>query len=122
MKNAALRHEIPKAQQKGRKPKLSPAATKDDERITLFACKFNVMNELFVPNAAFLVDEPGFDSMDPNRYKSPATILQGVTIELFEEVPEDLHPNMHEHGHFQDMVSIMLFLIKVNFSSHHSNM
>jgi hypothetical protein len=118
MKNAALRREIPKPQQKGRKPKLSPAATKDDERIALFARKFNVMNELFVPNAAFLVDEPDFDSMDPNRYKSPATILQGVTIELFEEVPEDLHPNMREHGHFRDTVSIILFLITVKFSSH----
>ena len=63
------------------------------------------MNELFVDEAAFLVEESGFDLMDNTRYTSPALIMQGVITELFEEVPGDLHGLMKEHTHFRDLVS-----------------
>lgn len=115
MKNAALRSEVPKNKTKGRKPKASSATTSNDERIALFARKFGVMNELFLPEAAFLVNDPDFDPMDPDRYKDPATVLQGVISELFEAVPEDLHSSMREHSHFRDVVSTTLFKKKIAF-------
>ena len=104
MENAALWREIPKAG-KGWPQKNPPTVTKNDERIALHGHKFGVMNELFVDEAAFLVEESGFDLMDNTRYTSPALIMQGVITELFEEVPGDLHGLMKEHTHFQDLVS-----------------
>jgi hypothetical protein len=43
--------------------------------------------------------------MDSGQYQTTKSILQGIITELFEEVPNDLHPLMQEHAHFHDLVS-----------------
>lgn len=105
---ATLRREIPKQSKKGGKSKQIPAVTDKDDRIALYARKFGVMNEIFVPAEVFLVPDPDFDAMDHHRYSTPENTLRGVTAELFEEIPKDLHPMMQEHTHFRDLVSISL--------------
>ena len=70
------------------------------------------MNEVFVPEAAFLTEDPNFDPMNPERYTSDSFIKKGVIAELFEEVPKDLHVKMQESGAFRDAVS---------YSLHHFN-
>ena len=58
------------------------------------------MNKVFVPEAAFLTEDPHFNSLDPDRYTSDSFIRKGVIAELFEEVPKDLHGKMQESGAF----------------------
>jgi len=90
---------------KGRKPKGKAAKGRDDDRIALHARKFCVLNEIFVPDAAFLTRDPNFDPMDPERYRTADSIRNGIIAELFEEVPDDLHEPMQESGSFRDMAS-----------------
>jgi hypothetical protein len=79
--------------------------TTEDQRISKHARKFCVMNEIFVPEAAFLTANPNFDPMDPDRYTSEDFTRKGIIAELFEEVPKNLHGDMEESGAFRDSVS-----------------
>lgn len=87
------------------KGKKKEANVDDDQRVSLHARKFCVMNEIFVPESAFLIADPKFDPMDSDRYTSEDFIRKGVIAELFEEVPMNLHTRMQETGSFRDVVS-----------------
>jgi len=66
------------------------------------------MNEIFVPEAAFITQDPNVNSMDSKRYKTADSIRTGIIAELFEEVPNELHEVMQELGSFYDTVSSTL--------------
>ena len=90
---------------KGKKKEATGKTNNDDQRTSLHAQKFCVMNEIFVSEAAFLTEDPNFDPMDLDRYISEDSIRKGVISELFEEVPKNLHDNMRESATFRDLAS-----------------
>jgi hypothetical protein len=79
-----------------------------DQRITRYAKLFGVMNEPFVDKMALLAPRPIVDSTDPDRYQSDLSKIQGVTAELYETLPEDMHGELQRDTHFQSMVSAPL--------------
>jgi len=96
MELASLRHKVDSSNTlKGRKPKDKAAKGKDNDRIALHAWKFCVMNEVFVPEAAFLTKDPNFNPLDSEWYKTPDSIWNEIIAGLFEEVLEDLPPQHH---------------------------
>lgn len=67
------------------------------------------MNEIFVPEAAFLTADPNFDPVSPDRYTSEDFIRKGIIAELFEQVPVNLHEKMQGSGAFRDLASYSHF-------------
>lgn len=91
----------------------SPADTQED-RIGLYAWKFAIMNEYSVPLSAFMVQHPtGLRSDDTNRWVTKETALQGIVLELYEELPPDLHPMLSILSSFCTKVSFFPNLINV---------
>ncbi|KAH9476949.1 hypothetical protein JR316_0010865 [Psilocybe cubensis] len=82
-----------KKQKKSQKSKTSQLSNKD-KRIAQLGRRFGIMNEPFVPPAAFLVARPSTFSTDAKRYESEMSQLNGVIAELFEEIPKDLHGDL----------------------------
>ena len=122
MELASLHRKVDSSKtSKGRKPKDKAVKGKDDDRIALHARKFCVMNEVFVPEAAFLTKDPNFDPLDSERYKTPDSIRNGIIAELFEEVLEDLHKLLQESGSFRDLVSAMLLYFFFLWLNRHYN-
>jgi hypothetical protein len=116
MEVTSLRRKVKStAASKGRKPKDTAAKSTNDDRIALCARRFGIMNEVFVAESAFLKKDPDVDPMDPERYKTPDSILSGVVAELFEGVPENLHEMMQESGSFRDLVSILYYIRHYHF-------
>ena len=85
----------------------------DEERISLHARKFSVMNEPFISNDAFLKARPiDVRSDNPRRWDTPESALRGLIAELYEEVPRELHSMIEKHTRFRDLVwSITSFLL-----------
>ncbi|KDR65151.1 hypothetical protein GALMADRAFT_260311 [Galerina marginata CBS 339.88] len=92
-----------------------PVGDPEDDRIALHGRKFGIMNEPFVPDAAFLAPQPDCTSVDPARYSTPETALEGVIAELYEEIPEDLHEKLLNLTRFRDT-----FLSKLNDHRRHA--
>ena len=85
-----LKKNDPKHQKSGNKEKLS-----DSDLCTSHLAKcFGVMHEPFVAQSAFLVARPSVDSTHPDRYHSELSKIQGITAELYEVVPDDLHDEL----------------------------
>jgi hypothetical protein len=105
LENAGLRRKHRKISTKDKKKEATEKRANVDQRISLHARKFCVMNEIFVPEAAFLTADPHFDPMDRDRYTSEDLVRKGVIAELFEEVPKNLHGKMVETGDFRDSAS-----------------
>lgn len=76
-----------------------------DQRITRYAKLFGVMNEPFVDKTALLAPRPITNSTDPDRYQSDLSKIQGVTAELYETIPEDMHDELQSSTDFQSVVS-----------------
>ena len=112
MENANLRHKHQKISTKFKGKKKETERSTDDQRISLHARKFCIMNEIFVEEAAFLTADTDFDPMDRDRYSSEDFIRKGVIAELFEEVPKNLHEKMQGSSAFRD---------KVSYSHYHFN-
>ena len=79
-----------------------------DQRTTRYAKHFGVMHEPFVDKTALLAPQPDVDSTDPGRYQSDLSKIQGVTAELYEMLPEDMHDELQSSTHFQSLVSAQL--------------
>lgn len=77
----------------------------EDDRIGLHACKFGVMNELFVHATSFLVENPGCKPYTADCYDTAISAAKAVIAELFRVVPNDLHERMISHTSFRDTVS-----------------
>jgi hypothetical protein len=107
MENANFHRKQRKISGKGKKKETTEKnnTIDNDQRISLHARKFCIMNEIFIPEAAFLTADPDFDPMDSNRYTSEDFIRKGVIAELFEEVPKNLHEKMQGSGAFRDAAS-----------------
>ena len=87
----------------------SPAVAESDH-IGLYARKFTVMNDYALPKAAFLVRRPvGVKSDDLNRWNSPEDSLRGLIVELYEELPSDLHGMLASHSSFRTTVRALHF-------------
>lgn len=117
IENATLRRNLKhsKTSMKNTKEEKDSEKTAEKQRISLHARKFCVMNEIFVPEAAFLTPNPDFDPLDQARYTSEDFMRKGVIAELFEEVPENLHEKMEFTGAFRDTVSYSHLLISLPF-------
>jgi hypothetical protein len=84
----------------GKKSKLSES----DSRISQFAKLFGVMHEPFVPPSALLVQRPDTTSTDPKRYESELSKVRGITAELYEVLPNDMHSEMTLSPKFRNTV------------------
>ena len=64
----------------------------NDELISLYARRFGVMNEMFVPKDVFLQPRPqNVNSDDPDRWDDEEKTKDCVIAELYEETPITLH-------------------------------
>lgn len=95
-----LRKIDPKHQKSGNKEKLSDS----DLRVSHLAKLFGVMHEPFVAQSVFLIARPSVDSTHPDRYQSDLSKVQGVTAELYEVVPDDLHEEIKSSPSFRTLV------------------
>ena len=91
MEIANLRRKYCKISRNGNKKEATGKRNTDDQIISLQARKFCVMNENFVPEAAFLTAYPNFNPVSPDHYSSEDFIRKGIIAELFEQVPVNLH-------------------------------
>lgn len=85
---------------RGSKAKLSDS----DSRISQFAKLFGVMHEPFVPPSALLVARPDMHSTHLGRYDSELSKIQGITAELYEILPKDMHSELKSSPKFRSMV------------------
>ena len=77
----------------------------NDELITLYACRFGVMNEMFVPKDLFLQARPqDVWSDDANRWDNDENTKNCVIAELYEETPNSLHGMLEKTSSFHDTV------------------
>jgi hypothetical protein len=106
MKNAELAMSLRDLKKKGTgvsgttKVKLSEA----DSRISQFAKLFGVMHEPFVPPSALLAAHPDVGSADPGRYDSELSKVQGITAELYEVLPKNMHSDLKLSTKFRSTV------------------
>jgi hypothetical protein len=84
----------------GKKARLSES----DSRISQFAKLFGVMHEPFVPPSALLVACPATGSAYPGRYDSELSKVQGITAELYEVLPKDMHSDLKSSPKFRSTV------------------
>ncbi|KAF8961519.1 hypothetical protein BDZ97DRAFT_1921203 [Flammula alnicola] len=107
MQNADLSTRLKKNNPKacknrdGNKEELSDS----DKRVSQIAKLFGVMHEPFVTQPALLVERPPVDSAHPDRYKSDLSMLQGITAELYEVVPSDLHEDLKSSPAFRSLLA-----------------
>jgi hypothetical protein len=74
-------------------------------RISVYARKFGVMNEMVVPRSVFLQPQPvRVRSDDPDCWKTEESACLGLIAELYEELPSDMHEMMQKHTSFRDTV------------------
>jgi hypothetical protein len=93
-----------KGSQKSRKDNLSTL----DQRTSRYAKHFGVMHEPFIDKTALLASRPNVDSTNSGRYQSDLSKIQGVTAELYEILPEDMHDELQSSTQFQSLVSARL--------------
>lgn len=102
----------------GKKSKLSET----DSRISQFAKLFGVMHEPFVPPSALAVARPDTSSTDTSRYGSDISKVQGITAELYEVLPKDMHSDLKLSPKFRTTVchSLLLYdmsMVLISFTS-----
>ena len=105
MQNSDLSRHIKELKNKGnissgKKSKLSES----DSCISQFAKFFGVMHEPFVPPSALLVTHPNISSTDTSQYGSDLSKVQGITAELYEVLPEDMHSELQLSPKFRSTV------------------
>lgn len=84
----------------GKKARLSES----DSRISQFAKLFGVMHEPFVPPSALLVARPDMSSTYHGRYESELSKVQGITAELYDVLPKDMHSDLKSSTKFRSTV------------------
>lgn len=104
--SARLKNIGPKHQKSGNKEKLSDS----DLRVSHLAKQFGVMHEPFVAQSVFLIAKPSVDSSHPDRYQSDLSKAEGVTAELYEVVPNELHKDIKSSPAFQKLVRYNILL------------
>ena len=98
--STSLKKSDPKNQKSGTKERLSDS----DLRISHLAKHFGIMHEPFVTPSAFFVARPSVDSTHLDRYDSELSKIQGLTVELYEAVPDDLHEEIRLSPAFRKLV------------------
>ena len=88
------------ASSSGKKTKPSES----DSHISQFAKFFGVMQDPFVPPSALLVTRPDIRSTHPGRYDSDLSKVQGITAELYEVLPQDMHSDLGSSPKFRSTV------------------
>jgi len=76
--------------------------------------KFGILGEIWVDSTVFGVDPPAM--MTPNsqdRYRSPASIMDGVVAELFAFVPPQFHDAMRRSSWFGETVCNVVTIMTV---------
>jgi len=107
IRHAVLSRRLKERNKGSRKSRKENLSTKD-LRTTRYAKLFGVMHEPFIDKTALLAARPEMDSTDPRRYQSDLSKIQGVTSELYETLPEDMHEELQTSTHFQSLVSAPL--------------
>jgi hypothetical protein len=77
-----------------------------DLRISQFAKLFGVMHEPFVPPSALLAARPdtSTSSTHADRYGSELAKVQGITAELYEVLPKEMHSDLKSSPKFRAAV------------------
>ena len=91
MQNANLSTRLKKNSSKSQKAGTKERLVGKELHVSHLAKHFSVMHEPFVPQSALLVGRPSVDSMHPGRYDSEISRIQGITAELYEVIPKELH-------------------------------
>ena len=76
-----------------------------DLHIERYTKLFGIMHEPFVNKTALFSPHPNVDSTDSGRYQSNLSKIQGVTAELYEVLPEDMHDELQSSTGFQSLIS-----------------
>jgi hypothetical protein len=105
MQNADLSMRLKESKSENT-PKRGPKAklSEFDSRISQFAKLFGVMHEPFVPPSALLAAKPDTSSTHPGRYDSELSKIQGITAELYETLPKDMHSELKLSPKFRSTV------------------
>jgi hypothetical protein len=101
-----LKKTDPKHQKSGNKEKLSDL----DLQVSHLAKQFGVMHEPFVAQSVFLIARPSVNSTHPDRYQSELSKVEGVTAELYEMVPNELHKDIKLSPAFRTLVRYNILL------------
>jgi hypothetical protein len=104
MQNADLAMRLKESKGEGTASGKKSKPSESDSRISQFAKLFGVMHEPFVPPSALLVEHPDTSSTNPNRYESDLSKVKGITAELYEVLPKDMHPEMKSSPNFRNTV------------------
>ena len=84
----------------GKRSKLS----EQELRISHFAKLFGVMHEPLVPPSALQATRPDMSSSSTGRYVSDLSKVQGITAELYEVLPKDMHLYLETSPKFRNSV------------------
>ena len=85
---------------RGKRSKLS----EQESHISHFAKLFGVMHEPLVPPSALQATRPDMSSLSTDRYKSELSKVQGITVELYEVIPKDMHSDLKTSPKFRNSV------------------
>ena len=85
---------------RGKRSKLSEQET----RISHFAKLFGVMHEPLVPPSALQATCPDMSSSSTGQYQSELSKVQGITAELYEVLPKDMHEDLKTSPKFRSLV------------------
>jgi hypothetical protein len=85
---------------RGKRSKLS----EQELHILHFAKLFGVMYEPFVPPSALQAKRPDMSSLSTGRYESELSKVQGITVELYEVLPKDMHSDLKTSPNFRSLV------------------
>ena len=104
IQNAELSRSLKEKSKGSRKYGKKGNLSDPDMRISRYAKFFGIMHEPFVDKTALLAPWPKVDSTDRGRYQSDLSKIEGVTAELYEMLPEDMHDELQSSTHFQTLV------------------
>ena len=92
----------------------------NDELISHYACRFGVMNEMFVPKNVFLQPWPqNVNSDDPDQWDDDKKMKDCVIAELYEETPDSLHNMLKKTSSFCDTVQCQTNFVQSTKSECH---
>jgi hypothetical protein len=104
MRNAEISIRLKKKNKRSQKSGTKERLSTLDQRTSRYAKLFGVMHEPFVDKTALLAPRLNVDSTDSGRYVSDLSKIQGVTAELYEVLPEDMHDKLQSSTNFQSLV------------------
>lgn len=112
LENASLLADAPKKSRRSKKA-LIPDEVADKKNVVMtLARMFSVMGAPWITTDSFGVPRPiGIHPFGPERYAFGATSEQGLSAELFQFIPDNLHEVMEKTTWFKETVSTFSYTV-----------